>query len=80
MSDVGGCSGRFTATRVTTLWASGRSRVSVVDLQELFGVSGGNPMYDSFAVTQAQVEPLSRATGASIDLERYDYFVDADAV
>ena len=54
--------------------------LSLADLQELFSVASDDPMYDSFPVTEAQVEPLNRATGISIDLQRYDYFVDADAL
>lgn len=58
----------------------GIAGVSLADLQELFGVAADNPMYDSFAVSEAQREPLQRAIGIKIDLHRYDYFVDADAV
>jgi hypothetical protein len=53
--------------------------LSLPELQQLFGVPRRDPMFDSFRVTGAQVEPLSRATGVSIDLQRYDYFVEADA-
>jgi hypothetical protein len=48
------------------------------ELQELFGET--NEMYDSYPVRQAQVAALERATGITLDLDRYDYFVDADAV
>jgi len=36
-------------------------------------------MYRSFPVGEAQTEELSKATGVSIDLDDYDYFVDTDA-
>jgi hypothetical protein len=54
--------------------------LSLADLQELFGVASDDLMYGSFPVTEAQVEPLRKATGIPIDLLQYDYFVDADAL
>ena len=54
--------------------------LSLADLQRLFGLANGDPMYDSYRVTEAQAEPLSRATGTKIDLQRYEYFMDADAL
>ncbi len=54
--------------------------LSLADLQELFGFPADEPMYDSCPVTAKQVGPLSKATGISINLQRYDYFVDADAI
>jgi hypothetical protein len=48
------------------------------DLQRLFGVH--DEMYDCHPVREEQVDALERATGATLDLDRYDYFVEADAV
>src|SRR2546423_465294 len=48
--------------------------LSLADIRELFAVSGDDHMYDSFPVTEKQVEPLRKATGVAIDLQRYDYF------
>jgi hypothetical protein len=48
------------------------------ELQELFGES--DEMYDSYRVETEQVAVLERATGATLDLGRYSYFVDADAL
>ena len=48
------------------------------DLRELFDAS--DEMYASYPVRREHVPTLERATGHAIDLDRYAYFVDADAV
>ena len=48
------------------------------DLQRIFDAS--DEMYDSYPVRPEHVRALERATGHAPDLERFDYFVDADAV
>ena len=47
-------------------------------LQELFGQA--DDMYDSYPVHREQAAALERATGITLDLDRYAYFVDAGAV
>jgi hypothetical protein len=48
------------------------------DLQQLFGEV--DQMYDCYPVRRAHVTTLERSTGAVVDLDRYDYFREADAV
>jgi hypothetical protein len=47
-------------------------------LNELFGAA--DEMYDCYPVREEQAPALERATGIALDLDRYDYFVEADAV
>jgi hypothetical protein len=49
------------------------------ELQVLFDVPPPNPMYDCWLVGPAQSDAVSRMAGVTIDLERFDYFVEADA-
>jgi hypothetical protein len=49
------------------------------ELQALFDVAPDNPMYDSWIVGPNQAGALSRMTGVPVDLDRFDYFVDAHA-
>ena len=49
------------------------------ELQALFHVPPGNPMYDCWLVQHSQVAALSRMAGVSMDLSRFDYFVEAYA-
>ena len=51
--------------------------ITLEELQALFGESSEDPMYDSYDVTESQVERLEKATGVSIDLHSYDYFIQA---
>jgi len=48
------------------------------ELQELFGQA--DDMFDSYPVHREQAAVLERATGITLDLDRYAYFIDADAV
>jgi hypothetical protein len=52
-------------------------RIGLPELQGLFGVSEHDPMYDCFPVTEKQLARLQQAVTHKIDLERFDYFVEA---
>lgn len=54
--------------------------IDLTELQRLFGESPDDPMYHSYDVTAAQAERLERATGVHIDLDSYDYFVQAYSI
>jgi len=54
--------------------------LSLDQLQRLFGLPSDDPMIGGFRVTKAQADALSRATGITVDLEQYDYFVEALAL
>ena len=49
-------------------------------LQTLFGVPAENPMYDCWPVRSEHLEGLTPHVSVEIDLDRYDYFVDARVV
>jgi hypothetical protein len=51
--------------------------ISLADLQTLFGESPNDPMYHSYDVTAAQVERLEIAANIKIDLDNYDYQLQA---
>jgi hypothetical protein len=52
--------------------------IELPELQRLFGETG--QMYDSYPVASEHASALERATGTTIDLDRYAYFGDADAL
>ncbi len=54
--------------------------LGLAELQELFSEAQVDAMYDSHPVSQEQVPALERASGIALDLDRYEYSVDADAV
>ena len=54
--------------------------VKLVDLQRMFGVEPDNPMYDCYPVTPTQASQIQACVDAPILLDKYDYFVEADAV
>ena len=54
--------------------------ITLEDLQILFSVSADNPMYDCWRVEAVHVRRLEAAIGDRIDLDRFEYFVEADAV
>jgi hypothetical protein len=47
------------------------------DFQAMFGESG--EMYDSYPVAPELAAALGSATGQRLDLDRFDYFVEAHA-
>lgn len=49
------------------------------ELQALFDVPPDNPMYDCWAVGPAQAAAIAAWAGASLELDRFDYFNEADA-
>jgi len=52
-------------------------RITLADLQALFGRPEDDPMYDAYAVTEAQRPSLEKLLGRSLDLSRFEYFVEA---
>ena len=54
--------------------------VSLSDLQKTFQVNSSNPMYDCWKVEEAHLAFLVRHTNVEINLFKFDYFVEADAV
>ncbi len=50
------------------------------ELQRMFGVESGNPMFDSFPVGAEQAVRLAEAGGVGLEMERFEYFVETDAV
>jgi hypothetical protein len=51
--------------------------IELPELQRLFGVLDDDPMYDCFRVEQKHVGRLQQAVAHQIDLERFEYFVEA---
>jgi len=54
--------------------------VTLEELQKLFNIEKSNPMYDCYPVTEKQKCFLEGKANISIDLDSYDYFVEADEV
>jgi len=55
--------------------------VKLEQLQELFGISSENPMYDCYRVeTSEQIEYFQKLLNFQLDIESYEYFVECDAV
>jgi hypothetical protein len=54
--------------------------ITLEELQALFSVDAKNPMYDCWKVEAAHVRRLEAAIGDRIDLDRFEYFVEADAM
>ena len=53
--------------------------VDLGELQRLFSVPRDNPMYESYPVRQEHVSTLQAHVDVPIELDRYEYFVEADA-
>lgn len=54
--------------------------ITLRQLRQLFGCPADDPMYDCAPVTQAHVSKLQpHVVGHHIRLDRYEYFVEADA-
>ncbi|MEO8900151.1 MAG: hypothetical protein ABI488_01040 [Polyangiaceae bacterium] len=56
------------------------AKASLPELQDLFGVDRDNPMYDCFPVDAKHVQYLQSLVAVPIELARFAYFVEADAV
>ncbi len=48
-------------------------------LQILFGVDAKNPMYDSFLITEKEVDFIKNYHDIKFELDRFDYFLDYDS-
>ncbi|CAN5762395.1 hypothetical protein BH23PLA1_BH23PLA1_02800 [soil metagenome] len=62
---------------------AGEYRLSGMDLprlQNLFGVDPDNPMYDVWPVDPAKAEVLIHFVDGTIDLGKYDYYVECHAL
>jgi hypothetical protein len=55
-------------------------RPSLADLQTIFGVTPDNPMFDSYPVSAQNVQSVQRIVAEPIDLSRFAYFIEADAI
>lgn len=52
---------------------------TLAELQALFDVPPGDPMYDCWAVGPAQAAAIAAWAGFPLDLDRYDDLIEADA-
>jgi len=53
---------------------------SLRELRAIFGVATEDPMFDSYPVGPQNVESVQRLVSEPIDLSRFAYFVEADAI
>lgn len=53
--------------------------IDTATLHDIFAQPLGDPMYDSYPVSEAQAKRLQRHTNHVIDLSAYDYFVECYA-
>jgi hypothetical protein len=53
--------------------------ITLEELQAMFSIGADSPMYDCFRVEAPQLHRLERAVNVKIDLEQFEYFVEADA-
>jgi hypothetical protein len=51
--------------------------IDAAELRRLFGARDDDPMYDCWPVAREHVERLTVAVDHELDLEHYDYFVEA---
>lgn len=49
-------------------------------LQKLFNVGNENPMYDCWEIKEKHVKALQKHINHKINIEKYDYFVEATAL
>lgn len=52
--------------------------LSLSVLQQAFGAQPDDPMYDCWVVEESHLELLKRHSSEGLDLETFDYFVEAD--
>jgi hypothetical protein len=57
---------------LSTDWDLGR-------LQVLFGLSGDDPMFDSFPIGAREAAALAGSVNGSIRLDLYEFFLEADS-
>ena len=53
---------------------------SLSELQGIFGIATDNPMFDSYQVGSQNLERVQQLVVEPIDLSRFAYFVEADAI
>ena len=53
--------------------------ITLPELQELFNVSSNDPMYDCWEVKEKHIEILQKHVKHSIELDKYDYFIESSA-
>ena len=56
------------------------SDVGLPELQRLFDISVDDQMYDCYPVAQKHKEYLEQHVDTEINLSKYDYFIECDAV
>lgn len=54
--------------------------VALAPLQKLFEQPSDNPMYDCFEIDESQRAYFEVLSGRKLDFERYEYFLECDAV
>ena len=54
--------------------------ISLESLQRMFGIDRKDPMYDCSPITESQATQLQAFLDVPLQLDRYDYFVEADAI
>ncbi len=54
--------------------------VSIKELQEIFGESKGNPMYDCYPIGKHQMEKLKPLIKEEFDINRFDFFLECDEI
>ncbi|MCL1472002.1 DUF7683 domain-containing protein [Argonema antarcticum] len=54
--------------------------IKLSDIQDIFGESKDNPMYDCYPVNAFHVNQLKKFVEDEIDIDYYDYFVECEVV
>jgi hypothetical protein len=54
--------------------------ITLPELQDLFGALDTDPMYDCWPVRAEHIPSLSPHLAIGVELDRYDYFVEADSL
>jgi hypothetical protein len=55
------------------------NRLTLSELQRLFGIDGSNPMFDCYLVSETQRESIEKDIGIRLDIARFDYFVSCES-
>lgn len=56
------------------------NRLTLNDLQSLFGIDESNPMFDCYPVAEAQRASIEMDIGIRLNLAQFDYQVSCEAV
>lgn len=55
------------------------NRLTLNDLQSLFGIDESNPMFDCYLVTEAQRTSIEKDIGIRLNLAQFDYEVSCES-